>query len=81
MTLEDTAKAHDDASPAEIWPLLLGAIVPPLGVFLETGLKRVFWINLILTCLGFVPGAIHAIWFLSSRPEQKGHETPTSEDI
>jgi len=78
MTLEDSAKAHDDASPAEIWPLLLGAIVPPLGMFLEIGLRRAFWINLLLTCFGFIPGAIHAIWFLSSQPQRKGHNTPTS---
>lgn len=47
---------------------ILSVIVPPLGVFLEVGLGAQFWINLLLTLLGYVPGLIHAIWVLS-RPE------------
>ena len=44
---------------------IASVIVPPLGVFLKVGLGAQFWINLLLTLLGYVPGLIHAIWVLS----------------
>lgn len=36
--------------------------MPPLAVLLKVGLTTQFWINLVLTILGFVPGQIHALW-------------------
>ena len=42
--------------------LILSIILPPVGVALKHGLSNVFWINLILTILGYVPGIIHAIY-------------------
>jgi len=44
--------------------LLLAFILPPAAVFLEVGLSLHFWINLILTILGWVPGVLHALWIL-----------------
>ncbi|KAL9016265.1 MAG: hypothetical protein Q9185_006387 [Variospora sp. 1 TL-2023] len=32
-----------------------------IGVFLERGLKADFWINCLLTLLGYIPGIIHAL--------------------
>lgn len=42
--------------------ILLSIILPPLGVFLQVGLGLHFWLNILLTLLGYVPGIIHAIW-------------------
>jgi uncharacterized membrane protein YqaE (UPF0057 family) len=42
--------------------ILLAILVPPLGVFLQVGLGVHFWLNLLLTLLGYVPGIIHAVW-------------------
>lgn len=42
--------------------LILAVILPPLAVFLKVGLGVHFWINIILTMLGYVPGVLHALW-------------------
>jgi uncharacterized membrane protein YqaE (UPF0057 family) len=42
--------------------ILIAIILPPLGVFLQVGIGIHFWINLLLTLLGYVPGIIHAVW-------------------
>lgn len=39
--------------------------IPPVGVYLETGISRSFWLNIPLTLLGIIPGIIHAVWCLS----------------
>ncbi|MEO6861380.1 MAG: YqaE/Pmp3 family membrane protein [Microcoleus sp.] len=39
--------------------------IPPLGVFLTVGIGTDFWINLVLTFFGFIPGIVHAIWVIS----------------
>lgn len=44
--------------------LLLSILLPPLGVFLQVGIGKHFWINVVLTILGYVPGIIHAIWVI-----------------
>jgi uncharacterized membrane protein YqaE (UPF0057 family) len=44
--------------------ILLAIVFPPLGVLLQVGLGKHFWINLLLTLLGFIPGVIHAIWVI-----------------
>jgi uncharacterized membrane protein YqaE (UPF0057 family) len=40
---------------------LLAVVLPPLAVYLNAGITSQFWINLLLTMLGFVPGAVHAL--------------------
>lgn len=41
--------------------IILSVIIPPLGVFLQVGLGKHFWINILLTLLGYIPGLIHAV--------------------
>ena len=45
--------------------ILFAILLPPLGVFLEVGLTKHFWINIILTLLGFFPGIIHAVYVIA----------------
>lgn len=45
--------------------IILSILIPPLGVFLKVGLGGQFWLNVILTILGYIPGLIHAIWIIS----------------
>jgi uncharacterized membrane protein YqaE (UPF0057 family) len=42
--------------------IALALILPPIAVLLKVGFTAHFWINLILTILGYVPGQIHALW-------------------
>ena len=41
--------------------IVAAILLPPLGVFLDRGITPAFWIAVVLTCLGFVPGVIFAL--------------------
>lgn len=41
--------------------IVLSFLMPPLAVYLATGIGDPFWLNLLLTLMGFVPGVIHAL--------------------
>jgi uncharacterized membrane protein YqaE (UPF0057 family) len=47
--------------------IVLSVLIPPLGVFLQVGFGLQFWINVLLTLLGYIPGLIHAIWVIAIR--------------
>ncbi|WP_011582777.1 MULTISPECIES: YqaE/Pmp3 family membrane protein [Chelativorans] len=47
--------------------ILLAIVLPPLGVFLQVGIGLQFWINILLTLMGYIPGIIHAIWVITRR--------------
>lgn len=47
--------------------ILLAIFVPPLGVFLQVGLGLHFWLNILLTILGYIPGIIHAVYIIVKR--------------
>jgi len=44
--------------------ILLAVFLPPLEAFLQVGLSKHFWINILLTLCFGLPGMIHAIWLL-----------------
>jgi uncharacterized membrane protein YqaE (UPF0057 family) len=44
--------------------IVIAILLPPLGVFLQVGIGMQFWINIVLTILGYIPGIIHAIWVI-----------------
>jgi uncharacterized membrane protein YqaE (UPF0057 family) len=48
----------------DFWRIIVSIILPPLGVFWQVGLTTHFWINVVLTILGYVPGLVHAIWVI-----------------
>ena len=43
----------------------LSLLIPPLGVFLQVGFGLHFWLNILLTLLGYIPGLVHAIWIIA----------------
>ena len=47
--------------------ILLAIFLPPVGVFLEVGFGTHFWINVILTILGYIPGIVHALFIILTR--------------
>ncbi len=51
----------------DILRLIAAIFIPPLGVFLQVGLSGQFWLNLLLTLLGYIPGIIHAVWIILKR--------------
>ncbi|CAL4913942.1 unnamed protein product [Urochloa decumbens] len=44
--------------------VLLAIFLPPVGVFLRYGCGVEFWIDLLLTILGYIPGIIYALYVL-----------------
>lgn len=52
---------------ADILRIVLAILLPPLGVLLQVGLTTHFFINILLTLLGYIPGIIHAIWIIAKR--------------
>lgn len=51
----------------DIIKIIVAIFLPPLGVFLEVGCSGAFWLNLILTFLGYIPGIIHALYIILTR--------------
>jgi len=47
--------------------IIFAILLPPLGVFLQVGLGLHFWLNILLTICGYIPGIIHAIWIIAKR--------------
>lgn len=44
--------------------ILFAILLPPLGVFFEVGLTGHFWLNILLTLLGYIPGIVHALYVI-----------------
>ena len=51
--------------------LILAILLPPIGAFLQVGMSKHFFINIILTLLGYLPGVLHAVWLVVT---EKGDE-------
>jgi uncharacterized membrane protein YqaE (UPF0057 family) len=51
----------------DILKIVFAILLPPLGVFLEVGLTLHFWLNILLTLLGYIPGIVHAVWIIATR--------------
>jgi uncharacterized membrane protein YqaE (UPF0057 family) len=47
--------------------ILCAVFLPPLGVFLQVGFGWDFWINIVLTLFGYIPGIIHAVWIIAKK--------------
>ncbi|WP_082652702.1 YqaE/Pmp3 family membrane protein [Aureimonas sp. AU12] len=47
--------------------IIFAILLPPLGVFMEVGIGKHFWINIVLTLFGYIPGIVHAIWVIARR--------------
>ena len=65
---ERAVPARRDSTAGDLVKILCAVILPPLGVFLEVGLKKHFWINVVLTIFGlYIAGIIHAVWIIARR--------------
>lgn len=51
----------------DVLRIILAIILPPVGVFLQVGFSFHFFLNILLTILGYLPGIIHAVWVILSR--------------
>ena len=49
----------------ELIKIIISILLPPLGVFMQVGIGKHFWLNILLTLLGYIPGIGHAIWVIA----------------
>jgi len=49
---------------SDICKILLAILLPPVGVFLEVGCNGTLLLNILLTCLGYIPGILHALYVI-----------------
>ncbi|MFH1304196.1 MAG: YqaE/Pmp3 family membrane protein [Planctomycetota bacterium] len=52
---------------ADILRIILAIILPPVGVLMQVGLGMHFWLNIVLTLCGYIPGLVHAVWVIAKK--------------
>ncbi len=62
-----TSMTSANMSFPDLIRILMAVFVPPLGVFFQVGLGLHFWLNLLLTLLGYIPGIVHAVWIIARK--------------
>ncbi|GIU21370.1 MULTISPECIES: YqaE/Pmp3 family membrane protein [unclassified Shewanella] len=45
--------------------IIIAILLPPVAVFLKSGVGKDLLINIILCLLFFVPGLLHALWVVT----------------
>lgn len=74
MTRHYLTDRHDhDLQPtgfSEILLVLLSCVLPPLGVLIRVGWHPHLLVSVLLTCLGWLPGVLHAVWVLGRYPHR-----------
>ena len=50
----------------DFWRVIAGYFIPPLGVFMQSGIGTPFLINCVLTAFFWVPGQLHAAWHIAN---------------
>ncbi len=51
----------------ELIKIIFDILLPPLGVFMQVGLGGAFWLNILLTLCGYIPGIVHAVYIIAKR--------------
>ncbi|MCB1123951.1 MAG: YqaE/Pmp3 family membrane protein [Verrucomicrobiae bacterium] len=67
MSQTQTAQTPSNTSQGDFIRILLAILLPPIGVFLQVGFGIHFWLNILLTILGYIPGIIHAVWIITRK--------------
>ncbi|PLY04229.1 MAG: YqaE/Pmp3 family membrane protein [Desulfuromonas sp.] len=47
--------------------IILAILLPPLGVFLKSGVGSNLLINIVLCLFFYLPGVIHALWVVTKK--------------
>ena len=66
--MADSISTHsEDSTLGDLLKIVFAFVFPPLAVFMEVGFGKQFWLNVLLTLLGFVPGLLHAVYIVTTR--------------
>ena len=68
---EPCVHSHESSNmqAADIFLLILAFFIPPAGAFIKlhgegNGCGGEFWLNVLLTLLGWIPGVVHAFYII-----------------
>ena len=64
MDHEATEVKKQDINEVSVIAVILAFFLPPVGVAIKDGIGFSFFINCLLTLLGFLPGVIHALYVI-----------------
>jgi len=45
--------------------IIIAILLPPLAVFLKSGVGKDLLINIVLCLIFYIPGILHAIWLIT----------------
>jgi len=62
-----SSATQQDSTIGDFLKILFSVILPPVGVLMEVGLSGHFWLNILLTLLGYFPGVIHAVYIIAKK--------------
>jgi uncharacterized membrane protein YqaE (UPF0057 family) len=51
----------------DIVKILLAIFLPPVAAFMQVGPTLHFWVNIVLTLCGGLPGMVHALWLVVTK--------------
>jgi uncharacterized membrane protein YqaE (UPF0057 family) len=57
-------RQQDAMRPVSPWAMVAAVLLPPLGVFLARGLTPAFWLTVVATLIGWLPGVLLALLLL-----------------
>ena len=57
----------DNGENMDLIRIVIAILLPPLGVFMQVGFAGAFWLNILLTLCGYIPGIVHAVWIIARR--------------
>lgn len=63
--LRRVRSSPEDPILMDLIRIILAILLPPVGVFLQVGFGKHFWLNILLTILGYIPGIVHAVWVIA----------------
>ncbi|MBW4442883.1 MAG: YqaE/Pmp3 family membrane protein [Plectolyngbya sp. WJT66-NPBG17] len=52
--------------------LVFAVVLPPVAVFMTSGVSSALLVSILLTLVGWVPGIIHAIWYIQKTDQRRG---------
>lgn len=55
---------QESTRPVSPWAVVAAILLPPLGVFLTRGLTPAFWLTVLATLIGWLPGVALALALL-----------------
>ncbi|QDV17515.1 Proteolipid membrane potential modulator [Gimesia panareensis] len=57
----------NQSTVADVLRIVLAVLLPPVGVLMQVGLGMHFWLNILLTLCGYIPGLVHAVWVIARK--------------